>query len=659
LGNREHVETLGVELAEEAGWMPRDAEELYHMNFWSDDFFHVNDLGNVGVRPVQGSRQSVDLRRVVKELERRGTRFPVVIRFQDILHARVVRINEAFIEACKELGYKNRYISIYPIKVNQLHEVVEEILDAGKPYGLGLECGSKAELVAALAHLEDDRTLLICNGYKDEMMLRMILSAQRLGKLVIPVIEKYSEFTRLLKLAQEMGVRPRMGVRVRLSTPGVGKWAESGGERSKFGITIPELVRAVDELKRLGFTDSLELLHFHLGSQLTDIQTLKKAIKEFAQIYVQLWQREIGVKYLDIGGGLGVNYGLGYGSTKDSINYTLIEYARSAVYAVQEVCDTTSTPHPIILSESGRALSAHHSVLVVDILGIHRKEGIESGFTPAKTDHPIIHEMDEIWRIAQTDKTQRLPVLLEAYHDAVEKRLQSESLFTFGYLPLEQKAIAEKLYWSICYTINEKVKQSNAEWLPDELTHLDDVLIDQYQCDFSVFQSMLDYWAIGQCFPVMPIQRLDERPDRRAILVDLTCDSDGKVCTFISPYNDKDYLEVHDLREHEPYYLGFFMMGAYQDIMGDMHNLFGRVSEVHVYASEEEPEGFYIEKSISGASVEEMLAQVQYFPNDLLRRMNKLVREKVQAGVIQPSAGYAMIEEYEHMMKETTYFRNS
>jgi len=301
------------------------------------------------------------------------------------------------------------------------------------------------------------------------------------------------------------------------------------------------------------------------------------------------------VKYLDIGGGLGVNYGLGYGTTTDSINYTLIEYARSAVYAVQEVCDSTNTPHPIILSESGRALSAHHSVLVVDILGCHRKEGMDPDFKPGKGDHAI----------------------------------------------------------------NEKVKQSNAEWLPDELTHLDDVLIDQYQCDFSVFQSMLDYWAIGQCFPVMPIHRLDERPDRRAILVDLTCDSDGKVCTFISPYEDKDYLEVHDLKNEEAYYLGFFMMGAYQDIMGDMHNLFGRVSEVHVYASEEEPEGFYIEKVIPGASVEEMLAQVQYFPNDLLRRMNKLVREKVQSGVIQPSAGYAMLEEYEQIMKETTYFRNT
>ncbi len=659
MGNKAPVDTLSPEVVEEATWTPKDAEELYHLNFWSDDFFHVNDAGSVGVRPVQGSKQSVDLKKVVKELERRGTRFPVVIRFQDILHARVVRINEAFIDACKELGYKNRYNSIYPIKVNQLHEVVEEILDAGKPYGLGLECGSKAELVAALAHLEDDKTLLICNGYKDDVMLRMILSAQKLGKQVIPVIEKYSEFTRLIKLAEEMGLKPRMGVRVRLSTPGVGKWAESGGERSKFGITIPELVRAVEDLKERGLTDSLQLLHFHLGSQLTDIQTLKKAIKEFTQIYVQLWQREISVKYLDIGGGLGVNYGLGYGTTTDSINYTLIEYARSAVYAVQEVCDTTNTPHPIILSESGRALSAHHSVLVVDILGCHRKEGMEPDFKPGKGDHAIIREMDEIWRIALADKKQRLPVLLEAYHDAVEKRLQSESLFSFGYLPIEQKAIAEKLYWSICYTINEKVKQSNAEWLPDELTHLDDVLIDQYQCDFSVFQSMLDYWAIGQCFPVMPIHRLDERPDRRAILVDLTCDSDGKVCTFISPYEDKDYLEVHDLKNDEAYYLGFFMMGAYQDIMGDMHNLFGRVSEVHVYASEEEPEGFYIEKVIPGASVEEMLAQVQYFPNDLLRRMNKLVRDKVQAGVIQPSAGYAMLEEYEQIMKETTYFRNT
>ncbi|MGQ0658203.1 MAG: biosynthetic arginine decarboxylase [Chromatiales bacterium] len=649
---------------EALAWTTQDAEELYRIRQWSDSFFFVNGHGHMAVHPLRDEEPVIDIHDVVQDLRNRNVSFPVLLRFQDVLRSRVVRLNTAFQDAIAESGYQGRYQGVYPIKVNQLHEVVEEVVEAGKPFKMGLECGSKAELIAALPHMADDEALLICNGYKDAVMLRLILAAQQIGKNVVPVMEKYGEFEHLLKLAERSNQRPRLGVRIRLGTSGSGKWAESGGDQSKFGISVPELVSLIQRLKEDELTDALVLLHFHLGSQISDIQILKKAVKEIAQVYVQLVERGLAVKYLDVGGGLGVNYEAGYGSQDDSsINYTLREYANAVVYSVKELCDEEKVPHPVLVSESGRALTAHHSVLIVEALGAYRKDTIDNGFAPAAEHNIVVRELYEVLTrvraLAQNKRRKTPPIsdLMEAYHDAVEKRQEADLLFNLGYLPLEEKAIAERLYWTACHAIDEQLKRiPRPELIPKELRAIDDQLVDQFLCDFSIFQSIIDHWGIGQRFPIVPIKGLDARPTRRAVLVDLTCDSDGKVSHYVSSNADKDFLEVHDFKPDEPYYLGFFLMGAYQDIMGDSHNLFGRVAEAHVYADADEPGDYYIEKIIPGTSVQEMLALVQYFPNDLHRRMNDLIRQKIDEGRIRPKAGVELLDQYMKCFAQSTYY---
>lgn len=431
-------------------WTVQDAAALYRLEAWSEGFFFVNDKGHVAVRPLPQQSLAIDIAGVVQDLRARNIAFPVLLRFQDVLQAQVVRLNTAFITAIREAGYRNRYQGVYPIKVNQLHEVVEEVLEAGKPYSLGLESGSKAELIATLPHLEHDGMLLICNGYKDAVMLRLILAVQQIGKRVIPVVEKYEEFEHLIYLARDCSVRPRFGMRVRLGTSGAGRWAESGGDQSKFGISIPELVTVLQRLKDEQLTDAFVLLHFHLGSQLTDIQVLKQAIKELTQIYAQLWQRGVPIQYIDVGGGLGINYGAGYGGVNDTMNYNLQEYANAVVYSIQEICDAAHVPHPVIVSESGRAITAHHSVLIVEALGAYRKDQGPYTSTPSPEESAVVHELFEVQtRVrAAANHHQHLAhaELLEAYHDAVEKRQEADTLFRLGYLPMEQKALAERLY---------------------------------------------------------------------------------------------------------------------------------------------------------------------------------------------------------------------
>lgn len=644
----------------QSDWTVDQATELYRVRGWGDGFFHINPDGRLAVRTGPDAAPIV-IADVVAEAGRRGIRAPLLIRFQDVLRARVQRLNEAFASAIEQAGYGAVYRGVYPIKVNQLHEVVEEVLEAGRPYGMGLECGSKGELIASLAHLEDDASLLVCNGVKDSSMLRLMLSVQRLGKNVIPVIEKFNEFEMLMSLGNGGEIKPRIGVRIRLSTSGSGRWAESGGDLSKFGVSIPELMIIIERLRAAGTLDALVLLHFHLGSQIADIQFVKQGVKEIAHIYAQLIARGLGVRWLDVGGGLGVNYESNYGDDDTPINYTLQEYANAVVYAVKEVCDAEGVPHPILVSESGRAITAHHSMLVVPVLGSYRKDFIQADFKPGPDDHAVIHELFEVLKDTRAKpkkkrKTRWMWELLEAFHDAAEKRGDADKLFVLGYLPLEQKATAERLYWSICQCIHDMLKdrEGKTEVLP-ELLALDEHLLDQYLCDFSVFQSILDHWSIGQGFPIMPLERLDEAPTRRATLVDLTCDSDGKVDHYVSSLADRRFLPVHALNGKTPYYLGFFLMGAYQDIMGDSHNLFGRVAEVHVYADAEEPNGYYIEKIIPATTVQEVLAEVQYFPNDLQRRMNEIIRRKIEAGVIRPPAGVQLLEEYMRCFNESTY----
>jgi arginine decarboxylase len=640
-------------------WSVDKAAELYRIGAWSDGFFHVNSTGRMAVR-ISPDAPEIAIADIVADLRGRGMTFPVLIRFQDVLRTRVQRLNRAFAAAITGSGYGAAYRGVYPIKVNQLHEVVEEVLEAGRPFGMGLECGSKAELIACLAHLEDDSSLLVCNGVKDNSMLRLVLSAQRLGKNVIPVVEKFNEFEALLSVAANMEVRPRFGVRVRLATSGSGRWAESGGDLSKFGVSIPELMILVQRLREAELTDALLLLHFHLGSQIADIQIVKQGVKEIAHIYAQLVERGLGVRYLDVGGGLGVNYESRYGEDDPPINYNLQEYANAIVYAVKEVCDAEDVAHPILISESGRAITAHHSLLVVPVLGSYRKDFIDAEFEPGRDDHTAIHELFQVLQDVRAKledpATTPLWELLEAFHDAVEKRGEADQLFALGYLPLEQKALAERLYWSICRVVQKLVHQLDEDTeVPQELQQLDEHLVDQYLCDFSVFQSILDHWAIGQGFPIVPLERLDEEPTRRATLVDLTCDSDGKVDHYVSALEDRRFLPVHALANGVPYYLGIFLVGAYQDIMGDTHNLFGRVPEAHVYADAQEPNGYYIEKIIPGTTIEEMLALVQYFPKDLHRRMNEIIRRKVDAGDIRPPVGVQLLEEYMKSFGGTTY----
>jgi arginine decarboxylase len=631
-------------------WTVADATELYRIASWGDPFFFANPAGHMAVRALDDAGTTMDVVAIVNELHRRGVQFPVLIRFQDVLRAQVRRINEAFRSAIAEANYGNIYRGIYPIKVNQLHEVVDELLDAGRPYGMGLECGSKAELIASLPQI-DGETLLVCNGVKDRTMLSLMIAGQKLGQNIVPVIEKYSEFVDLKGLAFSTGYMSQLGVRVRLATRGSGRWSESSGTNSKFGLNVAELMRMVNELEVGGLASKLVLLHCHIGSQIADIQVLKQATKEVAQIYAELVKRGIGLKYLDVGGGLGVNYDKGHLEEDAGINYSLEEYANAVVFTIKEVCDANDVPTPILVTESGRALTAHHSMLIVPVLGAHAKDDPNQTLTVEEGAAEPVHALNAI--LTALPKTRKQAELLEAFHDAKERLEEVRTLFTLGYLPLAQRALAESIFWRVCSGLLKALKRSPDSSRP-EIIELEDALTDQYLCDFSVFQSMLDHWAIGQPFPIVPIDRLDQAPDRRAVLVDLTCDSDGKVSHYVSS-RDNRFLPLHTPLPGEPYYLGFFLMGAYEDIVGDAHNLFGRVSEAHVYADAEEPGNFWIEKIIHGTAVQDMLAQVQYFPNDLHRRMSELVRAKIQANVVRPTQGMEILDQYMACFPQTTY----
>jgi arginine decarboxylase len=469
-------------------------------------------------------------------------------------------------------------------------------------------------------------------------------------------MENFREAMRLLDLGDQHGVRPWFGVRVRLETTGSGKWAESGSHTSKFGLSLPRLVELVEVLHRRDHLGGLVLLHFHIGSQLADVQVVRQAVRELSRVYAQLLERGVTPRYLDVGGGLGVNYAAGYSDDENGINYSLQEYANAVVYGVKEVCDATGSPCPVLVSESGRAMVAHHSMLVVDVLSAHRKDEIPDTAHAAAEDHAVVRGLWDTlaWVRGMPPHGAKVTNLLEIYHDAEEAKDQAATLFDLGYLNLEQKALAERLYWSVCRGILERLDTCAGD-PPAELLAIGEQMVDQYLCNFSVFQSILDHWAIGQRFPIMPIARLDERPTRRAVVVDLTCDSDGKVGRYVSAQEDKGCLALHAVTEGERYALGLFLVGAYQDVMGDEHNLFGQVTEAHVYADADEPGGYYIEKIISGITIRDMLGRVQYFPQDLTRRMEEIIRAKTEAGVLRPRAGVDLLQQYGGFFDRGTY----
>lgn len=634
------------------GWDVQQARDLYNIRRWGVGYFDINEAGRVVAKPLRDSGASVDITDVIEEAKARGLKFPLLIRFQDILRHRVESINTAFRNAITEFGYQGRYRGVFPIKVNQLREVVEEILDAGRPYDFGLEVGSKPELFAGLALQNDVGSLIVCNGYKDAAFIRMALLGTKLGKKVIMVVEKLEELRQIITVSKQLGVEPLIGIRARLLSKGAGKWSESAGENAKFGLSTGELLAATEMLKSENLDHCFKLLHFHIGSQVPDILIVKRAVQESARFYAKLYKMGFKMEYMDVGGGLGVDYDGSRSAFDSSTNYTLQEYANDIVYYIADVCTTEGVPHPDIISESGRALVAHHSVLVVEAFGAIAKIRPETQFDYTASEHALVKELLDIRK--------NLPKLnkLEAYHDALERKEDAQHMFTLGMLELPDKAKIEELYWQIGRAVVDSFKGQS--YIPEEIMKLEDSLGDQYLCNFSVFQSLLDHWALGQLFPIMPVARHLERPTREATLVDITCDSDGQVNKFIDLRDVRDTLPLHPLipngsGQTEPYYLGFFLMGAYQDIMGDLHNLFGRVNEVHVFLDPDEPAGYYVEEIIEGTTIVQSLTSVQYDEIELKRRMKVQVDEAIKSDRMKPSEAMRLLDGYEKALKEYTY----
>jgi arginine decarboxylase len=624
-----------------------DAISLYNVDRWSEGYFTVNKKGNVVVLPNRSGDQKIDLMEIVAEARERKLDFPLTVRFHDLLRDRVETINKAFADAIETMGYENVYRGVFPVKVNQLREVVEEILDAGKPWHFGIEAGSKPELMAALAFHNDFESLIICNGYKDTAFIRNALLGRKLGKTVIMVVEKLEELNHILEVSSQMQVEPYIGLRVRLLSKGSGKWATSGGENAKFGLSTAELVTASDLLTRSGLAHVLKLVHFHVGSQVPDIGTIKRATKEAARFYSKLQKMGHGLGYLDVGGGLGVDYDGSRTTFDSSTNYSLNEYARDIVYSIMEVCDAEGVPHPTIVSESGRAIVAHHSVLIVEAFGSIEKSRNGERVEAADDDPQIVHDIIEIYE--NLGRKNRL----ENLHDAHEIRERAQAMFDLGLLDLRAKARIETVYWQIAGSVVEMFR--GMHYVPEEVKEMEVALGDQFLCNFSVFQSLLDHWALGQLFPVMPIHRLTEFPDRNATLVDITCDSDGRVSKFIDLQDVKETLPLHRWRPGGRYYVGFFLVGAYQDIMGDMHNLFGRVNEMHVYLDEDEDCGYYVEEVLPGSTIAQVLSLTQWDTNEIARRMKAQVDAAIKSDRLKPSEAMRLLDNYEKGLAAYTY----
>jgi len=628
-------------------WDISSAISLYNIDRWGSGYFTINERGHISVLPTQNPATPIDLKELVDEAQQRGLSFPMVVRFQDLLRHRVEKINVCFAEAVAEMGYKSEYRGVFPIKVNQLREVVEEIMDAGKPFKFGIEAGSKPELLAALAIHKDPESLIICNGYKDALFIQNALLGSKLGKKVIMVVEKLEELYQIIQVSQEVGVEPMIGVRVRLSAKGAGKWATSGGENAKFGLSTSDLVTASETLKNSGLAHCLRLVHFHVGSQVPDIGTIKRAVREAARFYAKLVKMGHTMGFMDVGGGLGVDYDGSRTAFESSMNYSLAEYARDIVWNIMDVVDSEKVAHPVIVSESGRAIVAHHSILVVEAFG-----AIEKDKTLLK---PEISPKDpkQVSDILELQKSITAQNWMETFHDAQQMKEQSQSMFDLGLLELESKAKVEQAYWQIAQQVVNFSK--DMKYVPDEVRELEITLSDQYVCNFSVFQSLLDHWALGQLFPVMPIDHLDKIPDRNATLVDITCDSDGKISKFIDLQDVKDTLPLHRLTPGEPYLIGFFLMGAYQDIMGDLHNLFGRVNEAHVFLDEDEESGWYIEETLEGSTIGDVLKMVQWDQAELMRQMKIQVDAAIKTDRLKPNEAMRLLSNYEKALKGYTY----
>jgi arginine decarboxylase len=624
-------------------WTVTDATELYEIDRWGKGYFSIAPNGHVRVHATGDTTKAIDLKQLVDHLQLRGIGLPILIRFRDILRQRLGDIANAFQSAMTQNSYEGKYFCVYPIKVNQQRQVVEEVLDFGRPYDFGLEAGSKPELLAVIAMTDND-TPIICNGFKDAEFIEMAMLAHKMGRRIIPVVEKYTELGLVLEYAAKAGVRPQIGMRVKLAARGGGRWQSSGGYRSKFGLTVAEVRKGLEELKSLGMQDCFKLLHFHLGSQIPNIRIVKGALNEAARIYAELAKEGAGLEYIDVGGGLGVDYDGSQTNFESSVNYTLEEYANDVVYHIQSVCDDAGVKHPTIVSESGRAIVAYHSVLVFNVLGVSGfgEEEIQNGHE-GELEQPIVD-------LKETYQTLTARNALESYHDAQQALDMALNLFNGGYLPLGQRCQAETLFWAILSKLRKIVQQMDEA--PEELQALDETLADTYFCNFSLFQSIPDAWAIKQLFPVMPIHRLNEPPMRQAVLGDITCDSDGKLDQFIDRRDVKRTLPLHTFTG-EPYYLGVFLVGAYQEILGDLHNLFGDTHAVHVSLGEDG--NVRLESVIKGDTVREVLDYVEFDTDTLVRKLRDSVEAAVRDGRVDFEESGRMLRFYEDGLHGYTY----
>lgn len=624
-------------------WRIEDSAELYNITGWGLKYFSINDNGHVQVTPREGCA-SVDLKELMDELQIRDITAPVLLRFPDILDNRIEKISRCFKQAAEEYKYGAQNFIIYPIKVNQMRQVVDEIVSHGKKFNIGLEAGSKPELHAVLATNIDEHNLIICNGYKDENYVELALLAQKMGRRIFLVVEKLNELHLIARLAKRIGVRPNIGIRIKLSSSGSGKWEESGGDHSKFGLNSSELLEAVDALAKYKMEDCLKLIHFHIGSQITKIRRIKNALREATQFYVQLTKMGFSIDFIDIGGGLGVDYdGTRSSASENSMNYSIQEYANDGISAIVDACEKNGLKQPNVITESGRSLSAHHSILIIETLETTQLPVWNDNEEVSDSDHELARELYQIWdRLGQQS-------LLESWHDALQIREEALDRFSLGMLDLHTRAQIEKLFWSVAREVNDIAK--TMKHVPEEL-RISKMLPDKYFCNFSLFQSLPDSWAIDQMFPIMPISRLDEKPTRTATIQDVTCDSDGKINCFISSHGFSNALPIHPIKNGESYYLGVFLVGAYQEILGDMHNLFGDTNTVHVSVHKG---GYEIEQIIDGETVAEVLDYVQYNPKKLVRNVETWVTRSMKSGKITPEEGREFLSNYRSGLYGYTY----
>lgn len=634
-------------------WSIEEAERVYGVSQWGGGYFKVGENGNVHITPVpEDPSIQIDFNSVIDDIKKEGVQFPVVVRFHDILRSQVAGLNKAFRTSIEEAEYKGQYQGVYPVKVNQMREVVEEIVDAGKPFNYGLEAGSKAELLTVLAMNTNEDSLTILNGYKDDEVMRLALLGRKLGRRVVVVVEKFTELLLLVKISKELDIEPIIGVRSKMTVKGRGKWESSGGERAKFGLTITEIINAARYLEEQGMAHCLKLLHFHIGSQLTDIRAVKEAVTEGARIYADLHKMGFELDYVDVGGGLGIDYDGSNSTNESSRNYSMQEYVADVVYGMKEMCDLEGVPHPNLVSESGRAITAHHSCVITEIVGEIKSNASQMDTSAKEGEHIFLRNMREL-----SDTFGEQTNMHEIYNDASQYKEQALDAFKLRVLSLEELGKIETLYWQIMARLQKWYR--NEEYVPEELQELDYSLSSQYLCNFSIFQSAADTWAIDQLLPVVPLTRMNEEPTVNCSLVDITCDSDGKIDQFTIGREITDIIPMHPLKKDQPYYVGLFLTGAYQDVMGDMHNLFGRLNEVHIYSYDDDPEDFYIEEVVKGSSVEDVLNIMQYNPRAMASDVKRLIDKQVWDGKLNPREGVRWTDFYENCLSGYTYLKQS